>query len=68
MTTKCVIVPISKDKKSFCEYMGYTLALKENDIYYYKVPANQVCRLYINAENWKKGNFDKSVYLKNINQ
>lgn len=66
MTRRFAVIPVTGTRKSFCEYMGYELASKEGDIYYFKVPGGHVCRLYINSERWKKGLFDKEKFLKNF--
>ncbi len=51
-------------RKDFCLFMGYECISQQEDIYTFKIPANQVCRLYINSERWRKDRFNKEKFLK----
>jgi len=59
MLKRTATVPVSGDVRDFCIFMGYELVSQGNDLYFYEVPANHVCRLKINTERWKKGQFDR---------
>jgi len=63
MLKRTATIPVSGDVKDFCVYMGYELLTREGDLYYYKIPADQVCRLRINTERWKNGTFDREKFL-----
>ena len=61
-----VVLPVSGERKDFCDYMNYELVKKINDDYYYYVPPGHVCRFTINFNRWKEGVFDKEKFLKKL--
>jgi len=67
MEKRFTVVSVKDYRKDFCIHMGYELASQQDDNYFFKVPVDQVCRLYINAERWKKGNFNREKFLKDEN-
>jgi len=69
MNRTCASIPVLEGyRKQFCDYMGYELVNKIGDTYIYKIPANHICRFYINSEAWKDGNFNKEKFLESLGQ
>jgi len=59
-----VVIPVLEGyRKEFCDFMGYEFVNKIGETYLYKIPANHICRLFINSEAWKNGNFNKEKFL-----
>jgi len=65
MIRRTATIPVTGHVKDFCIYMGYELAGQDKDHHYFKIPAGQICRLKINADRWKQGNFDREKFLYN---
>lgn len=62
------LLPVDKNYKKFCEYMGYEFFFEKNGFYHFYIPEGHICRFKINFENWKLGKFDKNKFLENFNK
>ena len=63
MLIRKIPLPVTKEQKEFCDYMGYSFLYMQGDRYVYDVPGNHVCRFILNFDSWKKGQFNREKFL-----